>query len=52
MKNIVLAVALTLLAVSGGLNWAFASGQLGTAKFSYVKLYQSDRSLTAVATAE
>ena len=52
MKNTILAVALTLLAVSGALNWAFASGRLGSAHYKMVKLYEDEKSLTAYAAAE
>ena len=41
MKSTILAVALTLLAVSSALNWAVLTGHLGSAKFEYARVWVS-----------
>lgn len=41
MKTIILSVTLTLLAISGALNWAFATGKLGSSHYDYARVWTS-----------
>lgn len=44
MKSIILTAALTLLAVSGALNWALMTGRLGASHMVFAKIYDSEES--------